>query len=69
MPDWGGFEPHRLLSALMLLVVALFVSSGRLPAARWRQRLRTAAVVLFVVALIAALVEIGRWLAGGGGFG
>lgn len=66
-PGWGGFERQRLLAALMLLVVALFVASGWPPAVRWRRGLRAAAVVLFAAALVAALIEIGVWLARGGG--
>jgi len=58
----GDFR-QQLLLALVLLVTALFVASGYAPAARWRRPMRGAAIGLFVLAVIAALVEIVRWLA------
>ncbi len=61
-----GFERQRLFSALILVVIALFVSSGLPPAARWRRRLRLAAVVGFLIALAAALGEIVLWWIGRG---
>lgn len=57
--DW-----QRLLSALMLLVVALFVSGGVPMAARWRRPLRLAAIAGFVVATALALAESVFWWAG-----
>jgi len=62
MADMNDFDRQRLLSALILLVVALFVSGGAPFAARWRRQLRLAAIVGFVVAVAAALGEIAFWL-------
>jgi hypothetical protein len=59
MPDQG-----EMLSALILLVMALFVASGQVPAGCWRQRLRLATLIAFALAIGAALFEIGQWLAG-----
>jgi hypothetical protein len=58
------YERHQTLAALMLLVVALFVSSGFPPAARWRRPLQIGTIVLFAIALTLVLVEIGLWLGG-----
>ena len=58
----SGFERQRMLSALILLVIALFVAGGFPPAARWRRELRLAAIVAFCAAFGWALVEIGLWL-------
>ena len=55
----------RLPDALTMLVAALFVASGYPPAARWRRQLRGAAILAFLIALGAALVEVAIWLAGG----
>jgi hypothetical protein len=59
-------DPQRLFSALTLLVMALFVSSGWAPLARWRRPLRLAAVAIFALAVIAVLVEIALWMTGRG---
>ncbi len=56
------FARQRLLSALMLLVIALFLSSGYPAAARWRRQLRIAASGLFAIAVFIARVRIGVWL-------
>jgi len=53
-----------MFSALILLVIALYVAAGFPPAARWRRELRLGAVVAFCAALGWALIEIGRWMAG-----
>jgi hypothetical protein len=50
-----------MLSALILLVIALFVSSGFPPAARWRRQLRIGTLVLFCLAAAFVLVEILLW--------
>jgi hypothetical protein len=63
-----GHERQQAIAALTFLVAALFVASGYAPAARWRRPLRAAAIACFVLAVIAALVEIGRWLADPGGW-
>ena len=57
-------ERQQALSALLAAVMALFVASGYAPLARWRRRLRAAAIVVFLIALAAALAEVGWWLAG-----
>ncbi len=57
-----GFDRQRLLTALILVVMALFVASGLPPvAAPWRRRLRLAAIGGFLVALAVALAEIVMW--------
>ena len=58
----GDFDRPRLLTALVLLVMALFVSAGAPFAARWRRQLRLAAIIGFLVALAVALGEIAFWL-------
>lgn len=63
-----GVGRQQAIAALIFLVAALFVASGYAPAARWRRPLRAAAIACFVLAVIAALVEIGRWLADPGGW-
>ena len=61
----NGIERHQAFAALIGLVAALFVMAG-LPGP-WRRQLRAAAVAVFVLALLAVLVEIALWLAGSGG--
>lgn len=58
----SGFERHQLLSALILLAMALFVWGGFPPAARWRRELRIATIVLFCAAAGWVFFEIGAWL-------
>jgi hypothetical protein len=60
----NGFDRQQLLSALILVVMALFVSAGLPPAARWRRQLRLAAIVGFFIALAVALAEIVVWWTG-----
>ncbi len=62
----SGFERQQMLSALMLLVIALFVAGAYPPAARWRRELRIGAIVAFCAAVAWALVEIGMWWMAGG---
>jgi hypothetical protein len=57
----AGFERQQLYGALILLVTALFVASGAMPA--WRQPLRVAAIGMFILALAAALIDTALWLA------
>jgi hypothetical protein len=64
MAEMNGFERQRLLVALMLAVMALFVASGSPFAARWRPWLRRAAIIGFAVAAALALGEIAVWLTG-----
>jgi hypothetical protein len=66
MTDMNGFEWPRMLSALILIVMTLFVASGVAPAARWRRPLRFAAIAGFVIALAVALAEIVFWWTGPG---
>lgn len=57
----SGFERERMFSALILLIIALFVAPRYPPAARWRRELQLGAIVAFCVAVGWALVEIGLW--------
>jgi hypothetical protein len=61
----AGFERQQAITALMALATALFVGAGYPGAGRWRRRLRAAAILCFAIAVAAALVETGLWLAGG----
>ena len=54
----SGFERQRMLSALVLLVIALFVAAGLPPAPHWRRELRIGAIVAFCAAVGWAVVEI-----------
>ncbi len=56
-----GFDRQRVLSALVLVVMALFVASGAPGAGRWRRPLRLAAIIAFAVVLVLALGEVGAW--------
>ena len=49
----NDFDRQRWLAALILLVMALFVSAGTTFAARWRRQLRLAAIIGVLVALAA----------------
>ena len=60
----SAFERQQMFSALMLLVIALFVARGFPPLARWHRHLRIGAVLLFCIAAGWALVEIAVWAAG-----
>ena len=57
----GGYERQQLYGTVILLVTALFVASGYMPA--WRRKLRAAAIGVFLLALAASLIEIALWLA------
>ena len=59
------YAEHQWLAALLLLVTALFVSAGLPLSPRWRRRFRWGAIVLFLLATAAVLVEIAWWLRGG----
>jgi asparagine N-glycosylation enzyme membrane subunit Stt3 len=59
-----GFERQQLFTALILLVTALFVSSGVASAGPWHRTLRLAAIVFFVIAVVLALAEIVYWWTG-----
>jgi hypothetical protein len=60
----SGFDQQQMFSALILLVVALFVASGFPLVARWRRALRVMAIVAFCVAVFWSLIEIKLWPAG-----
>jgi len=62
----NGFDRQRLISALILLVMAAFVGSQFGPAARWRRPLRIATLAGFALAVLLALGEIAFWLIGRG---
>jgi hypothetical protein len=64
MAAMSDCDHQRWLTALILMVMALFVSAGTPFAARWRRQLRLAAIVGFVVALAVAMGEIALWLIG-----
>ena len=56
-----AFDRQHLLNALVLVVMALFVSAGVPLPPRWRQPLRVAAIVGFALAAALALVETALW--------
>jgi hypothetical protein len=62
----AGLPREPLLAALTLAVMALFVASGYAAPARWRRRLRLAAIAAFLAALVAALIETALWWGAGG---
>jgi ABC-type enterochelin transport system permease subunit len=57
-------DRQRLLWALTLAAMALFVASGVAPPARWGRWLRRLSVAAFVLAAVAALVETALWWGG-----
>jgi hypothetical protein len=59
----NGFDRQQILSALILLVIALFVSAGFPLAARWRRELRLVAIVAFGAAVFWAMIEVALWAA------
>ena len=59
-----GLNRQQLFAALIGLLTVLFVMGG-LPGP-WRRQLRAAAIAVFILALVAALVQIGLWLAEAG---
>lgn len=61
----NGFDRQRMLSALILVVITLFVFSGAPFAAGWRRELRLAAIIIFCSGLAAALIGILFWWVGG----
>ncbi len=60
----NGFDRQRLLTGLILVVMALFVASSVAPAMRWRRPLRLAAITGFFIALALAFTEIALWWSG-----
>jgi hypothetical protein len=62
----NGADRQQMLSALMLLVMALFVAGGAPFAARWRRPLRLAAIAGFGLAMALALAETVVWWTGPG---
>ncbi len=65
MAAMNGFDRQRMITALILLVMAAFVTSQYGPAVRWRRRLRVIAVGGFAVGVLLALGEIALWLFAG----
>ena len=61
----NGFDRQRMISALILVVITLFVFSGAPFASRWRRELRVAAIVIFFIGLAAAVIGIVFWWLGG----
>lgn len=59
----NDFDRQQLFAALLLLAMALFVSAGYPPAARWRPHIKIASIFVFCVAVVLALVEIALWWA------
>jgi hypothetical protein len=57
---------QQWVAALGLLVAALFVSSGLPIAPQWRRRLRIAAIGVFFVVMVVAIVQTVLWFAGEG---
>jgi hypothetical protein len=62
----NGLDRQRLLSTLILAVMALFVGGGLPQAARWRRPMRLAAIGGFIIAVALALAEIVVWWSGPG---
>jgi len=58
----NGPDRQQIFLALLLGVMALFVASGTARDQSWRRWLRRATIVAFVVALLAALLEVTLWL-------
>ena len=58
-----NLDRTQMLQALSLAVMACFVAGGMV-AARWRRPMRWAAVGLYGLALVLALVEVAVWLLG-----
>ena len=54
----------EMLSALILVVMALFVASGQPFAGRRRRLLRLLSLIVFGLAVGAALIEVAMWLGG-----
>jgi hypothetical protein len=59
------YDRQRALVALVLLVITLLVSAQYPPLSRWRRQLMVGSTILFLVAVVAALVEIMLWLTKG----
>ena len=58
----NGLDRGQILTALTLLVMALFVSSGMPGLGRWRRPIRLAAIGLFAICLAYVIVEVVVWL-------
>jgi glucan phosphoethanolaminetransferase (alkaline phosphatase superfamily) len=66
MADMTAFE-QQWITALGMLVTALFVATGLPIALYWRRRLRITAIVLFILAVVAVLAKIAQWASGADG--
>jgi hypothetical protein len=60
----NGIERQRLLNALILVVMALFVGGGLPQTARWRRPMRLAAIAGFLIAVVLTFAEIVVWWTG-----
>ena len=60
----SSFDP-QWIGGLALLAMALIVAAGLPIPPEWRGRFKTAAIGLFILALIAALVLIAGWAING----
>jgi hypothetical protein len=60
-----GLDRTQAMQALTYLVMACFVAGG-VVSARYRRRMRAAAIALYGVAAALALTEVAVWLVGRG---
>jgi hypothetical protein len=58
-------DRQRALVAVVLLVITLLISAQYPPLSRWRRQLMIGSIVLFLAAVVAAVVEIMLWLTKG----
>jgi hypothetical protein len=65
MADMTAVE-HQWFAALVLMATALFIAAGLPVAPRWRRTFKAAAIGGFILGVVAVLVQIARWLVGGG---
>jgi hypothetical protein len=56
-----NLDRMQAIQALSYLVMAFFVAGG-IVSARWRRQMRWAAIGLYGVAVVLALVAVGIWL-------
>jgi len=54
-------DRQRMFAALLLAIMALFVSSRSPFAGRWRPLLQRAAIIAFVLAVAVAIAQIALW--------
>jgi hypothetical protein len=61
----GFLDSDRMMHVFTMVAILLFVAAA-IPLARWRGRMRQAALAVYFVALGLALVRVALWLFGGG---